>query len=72
MPGNIKAMQIRVLTKNCMKYSAGIPISFDWGQIESMCRMARIKIHPLIMIKLKFLEDKVLETMAIKVGEKDG
>lgn len=72
MPGNIKAYYIRNLTINCMRYSAGFPVSFDWTQIDAVCRMARINIHPLMMIKLKHLEAKALETIAKKAGEKNG
>lgn len=72
MPGNIKACYIRSLTINCLKYSAGVPVSFDWAQIDAVCRMARIDIHPLMMIKLKHLEAKTLDALAKKVGEKHG
>ncbi|MGM9519686.1 MAG: hypothetical protein ACI3WS_03325 [Phascolarctobacterium sp.] len=47
-------------------------MSFDWAQIDAVCRMARIDIHPLMMIKLKHLEAKALEVLAKKVGEKNG
>lgn len=72
MPGNKKLLYIRGLTINCMKYSAGVPISFDWSQIDAVCRMARIDIHPLMVIKLKHLEAKTLDALAKKVGEKNG
>ena len=55
-----------------MKYSAGIPVSFDWSQIEAVCRMARVDVHPLMLIKLKHLESKTLDILAKKVGEKNG
>ena len=72
MPGNTKACYIRGLTINCIKYSAGVPVSFDWSQIEAICRMARVDVHPLMLIKLKHLEAKTLDILAKKVGEKNG
>ena len=34
--------------------------------------MARVDIHPLMLIKLKHLESKTLDILAKKVGEKNG
>ena len=61
---------------NCLKYVAGMGVAvvtgFDWPAIEVIARGAGIKLRPLILEKLRALEDITIKNFNETIDAKGG